>query len=166
MLRLASLCLAATAVSLLVAACGDDDAASPTASPISGLPTPTAGATATDRKTEGPSDSPGDATPLPTAPGDVPTVPPTASVGTPAVAPEDQGAFVGQFQGQPPETEGCTYDPPAALVTCIDRGLFAIDPPIVGQDISCSIWVVGGLARLIQCTSQEPLKTTYYEIME
>ncbi|MCH8052262.1 MAG: hypothetical protein IIC86_09620, partial [Chloroflexi bacterium] len=56
--------------------------------------------------------------------------------------------------------------PHPALVTCAGRGLYAIDPPIVGQDISCNIWIVSGAAELIQCTSQEPLDTTYYEIME
>jgi len=167
MLRLASFCLAAIALSLAVIACGDDDDVSPTPTTSgSSSPTPSATAPPGDHKTAGPSESPGDATPLPTAPGDVPTAPPTASEGMPAVAPDDEGAFVGQFLGQPIDQESCTYDPATALVTCSERGLYAIDPPIVGQDISCSIWIVSGAAELIQCTSVQPLDTTYYEIME
>ena len=167
MFRLASFCLAAVAFSLVVIACGDDDDATPTPTITSGPSSPTASTTVPPgQKTEGPSESPGDATPLPTAPGDVPTAPPTASEGTPAVAPDDQGAFVGQFLGQQIVPEACTYDPATALVTCPERGLFAIDPPIVGQDISCSIWIVSGVSELIQCTTVQPEETTYYEIME
>ncbi len=168
MFRLASFCLAAIAFSLAVIACGGDDDASltPTITPAPSSPAAGTTAPAGDQKTEGPSESPGDATVAPTAPGDVPTAPPTAPEGTPAVAPDDQGAFAGQFEGQPVDYEGCTYDPTTALVTCSERGLFAIDPPIVGQDISCSIWIVSGVAELIQCTSIQPDKTTHYEIME
>ena len=168
MIRLAAVCLAAAAFSLIAIACGDDDDASPTPTVAPDPSTPAASVTATpdDQKTEGPSESPGDTTTAPTAPGDVPTAPPTASEGTPAVAPDDQGAFAGQFLGQQVVPEACTYNPTTALVTCTDRGLFAIDPPIVGQDISCSIWIVSGAAELIQCTSEEPPATTYYEIME
>ncbi len=165
MLRLASFCFVATVLSLVVISCGDDDDASPTPT-ISPAATTPAATAPDDSKTEGPSESPGDPTVAPTAPGDVPTAPPTASEGTPAVAPDDQGAFVGQFQGQPIDQESCSYDPTAALVSCPGHGLFAIDPPIVGQDISCSIWIVSGAAELIQCTSQQPLETTYYEITE
>ncbi len=168
MLRLASLCLAAIAFSLVVIACGDDDDVSPTPTMTPGTSSPAPSTTAPpgDHKTAGPSESPGDGTPLPTAPGDVPTAPPTAPEGTPAVAPDDEGAFIGQFFGQQIDPEGCTYNPTTALVTCAERGLYAIDPPIVGQDISCSIWIVSGVAELIQCTSIQPENTTYYEIME
>ena len=170
MLRLASFCLAAIALSLAVIVCGDGDDATPTPTftTTPGPPSPAASTTAPagDQKTEGPSESPADVTAAPTAPGDVPTAPPTASEGTPAVAPDDEGAFVGQFEGQPIDQESCTYDPTTALVTCSERGLYAIDPPIVGQDISCSIWIVSGAAELIQCTSIQPQETTFYEIME
>ena len=68
--------------------------------------------------------------------------------------------------GQQIVPEACTYNPATALVTCPERGLFAIDPPIVGQDISCSIWIVSGVSELIQCTTVQPEETTYFEIME
>lgn len=175
MLRLASLCLALFVLGVAVVACGDDDEG--------GTPTPTAttgttaspgggvtpgGVTATPDtglKSEPPAGETSDETLAPTAPGVVPTAPPTASEGIRAVAPEDDAAFAAQFQGQPIDFEACTYDPGAALVTCSSVD-YAIDPPIVGQDISCNIWVVGGVRELVQCTSQEPLQTTYYEILE
>lgn len=168
-LTLAVFCFLALA---LAVACGDDDDAS-------GSPTLTPGARTTDAatpastepgeddgdKTEGPTDVPGEETPGPTAPGDVPTAPPTASTGIPAVAPADQGAFAGQFQGQVSEQETCTYNPTTALVSCPSAD-YAIDPPIVGQDITCNVWIVSGVRELVQCTSLEPTQTTYYEIME
>ncbi len=168
MFRLAPFGLAAIAFSLVVIACGGDDDASPTPTitPAPSSPAASTTAPAGGQKTEGPSESPVDVTAAPTAPGDVPTAPPTASEGTPAVAPDDQGAFVGQFLGHQIYPEACTYDPAAALVTCSERGLYAIDPPIVGQDISCDIWIVSGAATAIQCTTSQPLETTYYEIME
>ena len=86
---------------VVAAACGDDDDATPTITPGPSSSVASTTAPADDRKTTGPSESPGDATIAPTAPGDVPTAPPTASEGTPAVAPDDEGAFIGQFFGQP-----------------------------------------------------------------
>jgi hypothetical protein len=168
MLRLASVCLATIAFSLAVISCGDDDGASatPTVSAVTSSTAARTTAPAGDNKTEGPSESPGEATQPPTAPGDVPTAPPTASEGTRAVAPDDQGAFVGQFLGETIDPEDCAYNPTTALVTCPGRGLYAIDPTIIGQDITCTIWIVSGVEELIQCTSLQPEKTTYYEIME
>ena len=176
MFRLAPVYFAAIVFSLAVIACGGDDddgTSTPTAAPTitAGASSPAAGTTAPadDIKTEVPPTSPAAITVAPTAPGDVPTPPPTASEGTPAVAPDDEGLFIGQFFGQPIDTEPCTYDPTTALVTCPGRGLYAIDPPIVGQDISCNIWIVSGVEELIQCTNIGPddvASTTNYEIME
>ncbi|MCH7953550.1 MAG: hypothetical protein IIC25_06630 [Chloroflexi bacterium] len=173
MLRLALFSFAAIVLSLAVIACGGDDDATPTTSPsiTVGASSPAAGTTAPadDGKTEGPSASPAAVTVAPTAPGDIPTAPPVASEGTPAVAPDDEGLFIGQFQGQPIDTEACTYNPTTALVTCPGRGLYAIDPPLVGQDISCNIWIVSGVEEVIQCTVIGPddiRDTTNYEIME
>ncbi len=171
MLRLAPVYLAAIVFSLAVIACGDDDA-TPTAAPTitAGASSPAASTTApADEKTEPPPGSPAAVTLAPTAPGEVPTAPPVSSEGTPAVAPDDEGLFIGQFFGQPVDTEACTYDPTTALVTCPGRGLYAIDPPIVGQDISCNIWIVSGVEELIQCTKIGPdgtASTTSYEIMD
>ncbi len=166
MLRLALTFLAAIVFSFAVIACGgdDDDTPTPTAVPtITSSPASTA--PADDGKTEPAPTSSAAVTLAPTAPGDVPTAPPTASEGIRAVAPADEGLFIGQFFGQPVDTEECTYNPTTALVTCPGRGLYAIDPPIVGQDISCNIWIVGGTAEVIQCSIVEPLRTTSYEIL-
>jgi hypothetical protein len=175
MLRLAPVYLAAIVFSLAVIACGgdDDDTPTPTAEPTitAGASSPAAGTTtpADDSKTEPPPASPAAVTLAPTAPGDFPTAPPVASEGTPAVAPDDEGLFIGQFFGQPIDTEACTYSPTTALVTCPGRGLYAIDPTIVGQDISCNIWIVSGVEELIQCTKTGPdgtADTTSYEILD
>ena len=172
MLRFAPVYLAAIIFSLAVIACGgdDDDAPTPTRTPTAAptitSPSPAStNAPADDDKTEPTPTSPAPITLAPTAPGEVPTAPPTASEGTPAIAPADEGLFIGQFFGQPVDTEECTYNPTTALVTCPGRGLYAIDPPIVGQDISCIIWIVDGATRAIQCTSVQPVGTTTYEIV-
>ena len=171
MLRFALIFLAAIVFSLAVIACGgdDDDAPTPTAAPTITSPSPASTTTpADDRKTAPPPESFAPVTFAPTAPGEVPTAPPTASDGIRAVAPDDEGLFIGQFFGQPLDTEDCTYNPTTALVTCPGRGLYAIDPPLVGQDISCNIWIVDGATRVIQCTvirEDDLPDTTSYEIL-
>jgi hypothetical protein len=170
MLRLIPIFLIALTMTLAVA-CGDDDsssqpaAVSPTATitPNGGPTTITPTPASDDRKTEGPSESPGETTPEPTAPGDVPTPPPSAE-GTPA--PQVDEAYAGQFQGQPITPEECIYNLTAGQVTCPDRGIFAISPAMTGQDIACNIWIINGTPELIQCTSQEPLETNYYQVPE
>lgn len=174
MLRLASLLLVTVAVTLAALACGDDDdAGTPTPTAVTESPTATDGVTpggqttaaGDDLKTSPPDGSGGSVPPVATAPGDVPTAPPTASTGIPAVAPDDQGAFAGQFEGQVVEFETCAYNPTNGLVTC-PQAEYRIDPPMVGQDISCTVWVVSGVREVVQCTSIEPTETIYYEIME
>jgi hypothetical protein len=161
-----------TAAALL--ACGDDDADSsptPTATrTAAGSPTETEQAVETSTpdngaKTPEPTDeTAGPTSPAATAPGEVPTTPPTAASGTPAVRPADEQAFLAQFQGQDIQFVECTYDFSSRLVDCPGYGLYAIDPPIVGQDVTCSTWVLGGAARAVQCSSVEPQQTIYYEI--
>lgn len=98
-----------------------------------------------------------------TAPGETPTAPPVASVGTPAAAPEDQDGFSTSFAGQPVELSECIYNPTTAVVNC-QSVLYAIDPPMVGQDIACTLWIVSGAPRALACYAAEPPGTTYYEI--
>lgn len=98
-----------------------------------------------------------------TAPGEVPTAPPVASIGTPAAAPADQAAFSTSFTGQQVDLKECRYNPTIAVVKC-DAVLYAIDPPIVGQDITCTLWLVSGTPRALACQASEPPGTTYYEI--
>lgn len=157
----------------LLVACGDDDAGgSPTAT-ATRIDTGGATSTATPASTEdgktpppsGESEEP--TTPGETAPGEVPTPPPTAAVGTPAVEPADLEAFLAEFEGQPDlDMRGCQYSQTTAVTDCGDWGLYAIDPPIVGQDINCTLWVLAGTPRAISCSSADPPETKYYEIME
>jgi hypothetical protein len=98
-----------------------------------------------------------------TAPGETPTAPPVAAVGTPAAAPEDQEAFATSFAGQQVDLVDCVYNPTTAVVNC-QSVLYAIDPPMVGQDITCMLWMVSGTPRAVACAAAEPPGTTYYEI--
>jgi hypothetical protein len=158
-----------TAMLLIVAtvtACGGGDedeeaTATPTRTPTASRETRTPTATGGDEKTPGPEDTPnGGATSTP----DTGPEPTPASEGTRAVAPDDQTGFLAQFQGRDTVPESCTYDPTTYIVTCGERGRFAIDPPIVGQDVSCSIGIVDGNPEYVNCRSQEPLRAIYYDI--
>jgi hypothetical protein len=100
-----------------------------------------------------------------TAPGEIPTAPPVAVVGTPAVKPGDQAAFLAQFQGVQTDLQSCSYNPGTALADC-SSVQYAIDPPIVGQDIQCTLWLVSGTPRALACGSQEPAQTNYYEVQQ
>lgn len=98
-----------------------------------------------------------------TAPGETPSPPPVAAVGTPAAAPADQTAFATSFSGQQVDLRDCVYNPTTAVVNC-QSVLYAIDPPMVGQDVTCTLWLVSDTPRAIACQAAEPPGTTYYEI--
>jgi len=100
-----------------------------------------------------------------TAPGETPTAPPVAVVGTPAVMPDDQAGFSTSFSGQQVDLRDCLYNPRTAVVDC-NTVLYAVDPPLVGQDITCTLWVVNGAPRALACQVGEPAGTTYYEIQQ
>jgi hypothetical protein len=100
-----------------------------------------------------------------TAPGAIPTAPPVAVVGTPAVEPSDQAAFLARFQGVQTDLQSCSYNPGTALADC--SGIqYAINPPIVGQAIQCTLWQVSATPRALACSSQEPAQTKYYEVQQ
>jgi hypothetical protein len=98
-----------------------------------------------------------------TAPGETPSPPPVAPEGTPAAAPDDQAAFVAQFQGFQIDLTSCSYNPGTAIADCTGV-LYAVDPPVIGQDVQCSLWTVNGTPRALACTTVEPATTTYFEI--
>ncbi len=100
-----------------------------------------------------------------TAPGEIPAAPPVAVVGTPAVEPGDQAAFLAQFQGVQTDLQSCSYNPGTALADC-SSVQYAIDLPIVGQDVQCTLWLVSGTPRALACSSQEPQQTKYYEVQQ
>jgi hypothetical protein len=98
-----------------------------------------------------------------TAPGETPAAPPVSAEGTPAVQPSDQDTFLANFQSQQVNLQSCSYNPGTALAVC--SGVpYAIDPPIVGQAIQCTLWLVSGTPRALACSSQEPAQTKYYQI--
>lgn len=98
-----------------------------------------------------------------TAPGETPSPPPVAPEGTPAVAPDDQTAFIEQFQDTQTNLLACSYNPGSAVADCAGV-LYAPNPPVVGQDVQCTLWSVDGTPRALACTSIEPPQTKYYEI--
>ena len=161
------------ALLVFAAACGGDDSGTSTPTHTGASESPTAtesgGASASpgnDGKTPGTDGSPGATSPGATAPGEVPTPGPTAPGGTPAVAPADESAFLAQFQGQPIDSVNCAYNPSTALTNCGDHGLYSIDPPIVGQDTQCTLLIVNGTPRVVQCHTVDPLQTRNYEIQQ
>lgn len=141
--------------SLTLACGGDDDEPTPTRSAAatrSRTPTP-----ASEEKTPGPPESP-----IVTQGA---TAPPPAGEGIPAVEPADPYAYLAQFQGRNDlGEEGCAYDPSTRLTDCGARGVYSVSPPLGGQDITCSITIVGGVPEFITCTSAEPSETKWYEI--
>jgi hypothetical protein len=161
------LCLVPVALALVVACGGDDEADNGENTTTPGRtqrPTATR-ETATPDGDDKPTPDGGDETPAGGSPTDGADPGPTpAPEGTPAVAPANQTAYVNQFQGRDVVEDECAYDPTKYLVTCPDRGDFAIDPPLQGQDVTCSIGIVDGTAEYIRCRSQEPLQAIYYEI--
>ncbi len=155
-LRLSVLIL--VAIALFAIACGDGDT-KPTDSPAAtadSTQTPTATA---DGKTPGPGETPG-ATPEPTTP------PPTpASVGTPAKAIDKVAEFLNKYKDKEITFEDCHYNPTTFVTDCgAKHGLFAIGPPLVGEDIACSIGLVEDKAEMIRCQVQEPLTSAYFDI--
>ncbi len=158
--------LLALALMATVAACGGDDDAD------SG--TPTGGGTVTGTAQPSSDGSP-TASPLKETPpaggsqtpgtaSGVPTAPPVAGEGTPAVQPQDADQFLATFAGKEVDYQPCAYNPTTALTNCAGLGVYAIDPPITGQDITCTLLVVENVPKAIQCQSAEPPQTRYYEV--
>jgi hypothetical protein len=155
---------------LLILACNGDGNPEATVSPT-GEVTPTPGPTTsptTSTRTATPSPSP-QGTPTgttDTTPTATPTGTPTTPTPTPipAVAPDDLAAFLAQYRGQTIDEATCQFDPRTGLSSCPGRGTYAIDPPLSGQDIECSVLIVQDEPIAIRCTSQEPLKTLYYAV--
>jgi hypothetical protein len=163
-LRLAFLCV--ILLSGLALACGDDDddddsdgttTPTPAASRLTSTPRPTDG----DEKTPGPSEDPdgGEETPRDTS-----TPPPTATTGTPAPRIEDVSTFFAQFPTPPQDERQCAYNPSTRVIDCSDRGLYAPDPPPVGQDIQCFFMASGGNPAVVRCEIAEPQGAAYYDV--
>jgi hypothetical protein len=166
--------LATVLLGALLVACGDNDGASPTPAPATATPAITASGQAGPAATVTPGSNGDEKTPAPdeetptndipaTAPGETPTPGPTAAQGTPAVEISEE-AFLAMFAGQSPENVTCFYDPGSALTTCPGAGEYAIDPPIVGQDVTCNLWLLESAPTALQCNVVQPPETKYYEV--
>ena len=100
--------------------------------------------------------------------GETPIIEPTAvtpaaspiPIGTPAIAPADLSLYEGMALDQ----EECFFDPRTALANCLGRGLYSVDPPLTGEDISCSILIIEEEPIVVFCRSQEPQNAVYYAI--
>lgn len=151
-------------IALTLSCGGDDNGAGSSGTPAVLVGTPGISRTPADQKST-PAEGP--ATPGTQTDGAVATAPPTAAQGVAAVAPADQEQFVASFlQGQQLVEQPCAYKPSTRLTDCAGHGLFAVDPPLAGQDISCALLSMGTNAVAIRCTSQDPLQTLYYEIQQ
>jgi hypothetical protein len=149
-------------IALTLSCGGDDNGAGSSGTPGVLVGTPgTSSRTPADQKSTPAAET---ATPGTRTEGAVATAPPTAAQGVAAVAPADQEQFVASFLGQQLVEVPCSYKPSTRLTDCAGRGLFAVDPPLAGEDISCALVSIGTNAVAIRCTSQDPLRTLYYEI--
>jgi hypothetical protein len=156
----AAMVICGTLLVALAAGCGggSDATSTPTvigSSAVNGSPTPTGEKTST----------PVQATPsvAQTAPGETPSPPPVPPEGTPAAKPDNQAAFVAEFRNIQTDLTACSYNPGTGLADC-NSVLYSLNPPVVGQDIQCTLWSVQGAPRALACTSAEPVATTYYKI--
>ena len=156
------------ALALAVSACGGDDqgeGTSPTptrtavASRVPATPTPTSAGV--DEKTPGPAETPdgGQVTP---GPADTP--PPTATTGKRAPRVEDVPAFFAQFQNPPQDERQCVYNSGTRVIDCSVRGVYAPDPPPVGQGIECFFMMADGNPAAARCEIATPQSTAYYDV--
>jgi hypothetical protein len=155
--------LVALGLGALFSACGGDDdgdatptpTPTPTASPATDTPTSTG-----DVKTPGPDESPDSGQ----TPAITETPPPTGVGGTPAPRVQDVSTFFAQFPSPPQDEKQCVYNPSTRLIDCSDRGVWAPDPPPVGQDIQCFLMVADGSPVVIRCEVADPPGSAYYDV--
>jgi hypothetical protein len=142
--------------------------------------TPSDSATATAEPTNG--DAPnGTVTPAPDKSpidgnGDVPTgdgQPSTngdatpAPGGTPATFVEDISDWLAtNYPGVSPQNEDCIFNPGTFITTCPPHGDYSVDPPLTGEDVTCQSLLVNDEPVAINCRSQDPLQSIYYEVQQ
>jgi len=155
--------LAVFGLASVVFACGGDDDGESTATPTSSrTPAQTSGsASPTDDDVKSP---PPDETANSGSPVVTPTPPPTANTGKPAPRVEDVSAFFAQFPSAPQDERQCVYNPSTRLIDCSDRGLYAPNPPAVGQGIECFLMAAGGSPVVVRCEIADPQITEYYDV--
>jgi hypothetical protein len=69
-----------------------------------------------------------------------------------AVAPADQDAYRKSITGRGIVQETCAYDSDGGIADCGDRGLFALEPPPTGLDVSCVVGLSGSSPVFVLCT--------------
>jgi hypothetical protein len=151
----------------LVAGCGGDDNGDSTGTPTrTATPTPRrtgtgdAASPTGDEKSPGPDESPDDGgTPVVSG-----TPPPTGVGGMPAPRVEDVSAFFAQFPSPPQDERSCVYNPSTRLIDCAGRGVYAPDPPPVGQGIECYLMTSDGNPVVVRCEVADPQATAYYDV--
>jgi hypothetical protein len=148
---------------LLIACGGDDDGdatGTPTRTSTTQAETRTPESTG-DEKTPGPDETPdgGTATPVDTS-----TPPPTGIGGKAAPRVENVSDFFAQFRAPPEDERQCVYNPSTRLIDCSDRGVYAPDPPAVGQGIECYLMVTEANAVVVRCEIADPQGTAYYDV--
>lgn len=145
------------ALALLALACDSDGGPATT-------PSPSPGQTPTTQPSPTPTQQPSpmatiEETPSTDTSSPTPTPMPTAMV-IPAIGPTD----ITQLDITAPDFEDCLFDPRSTLATCPGRGTYAPDPPIIGEDISCSIVLIADQPILLLCRSEDPPQAIYYTI--
>ena len=157
------LLLVAFGLASIVFACGGDDDGDSTSTPTSSqTPSRTSGSaspTDDDEKSPPPDETANSGSPVVT-----PTAPPTASTGKPAPRVQDVSAFFAQFPSAPQDERQCVYNPSTRLIDCSDRGVYAPDPPAVGQGIECYLMVTEGNPVVVRCEIADPQGTAYYDV--
>lgn len=164
-MRAVLLALSLGLVTALVACGGGSDSTSTPTAKTTGSAAPQGSASTAGSATFAKTATPVQATAsvAATAPGETASPPPVASVGTPAVAPAQQAAFIASFRDKQTEPSDCSYNPGTAIATC-GTTLYALNPPVTGQDAQCTLYKADGEPFAIACTTAEPVATTYYQI--
>jgi glucose/arabinose dehydrogenase len=100
-----------------------------------------------------------------TAPGETPTARPVPPGGTPAIIPKDETSFIQAINGKHTILSDCVYNPATDFADC-SGVLYSIDPPIVAQGISCTLWKVDDQPYAVECSHLEPQGTLFYQIRQ
>jgi hypothetical protein len=156
--------LVAFALASLVLTCGGDDdgdaTGAPTRTTTAARPTRTPETTG-DVTTPGPDETPDGGTETPV---DTSTPPPTGIGGKAAPRVENVSDFFAQLPSPPQDERPCIYNPSTRLIDCSDRGVYAPDPPAVGQGIECYLMVTEGNPAVVRCEIADPQGTEYYDV--
>ncbi len=127
-------------------------------------PTPAPTETAVSTPTQGPTAT---AVSSPTPASGVSPTPEASETPISATLPDDPVAFFEELQSQALEREVCDeYDFDNGLLSCGERGSYALSPDPQGEDVMCELLLVEGDPVAIACTDQSSLQSVQYEVTE